>query len=49
LLDGEGMILLVSLIGYNSYLWIKKEAPMDEEVDNSKPKLKNLAFMLHLD
>ena len=41
----EGIILLVSLIGYISYLWIKKEAPAEEEVDTSKPKLKNLAYV----
>lgn len=41
----EGTILLAGLIGYNWYLRIKKEAPTDEEVEDSKPKLKNLAYV----
>lgn len=41
----EGVILLTGLVGYNGYLWLKKEAPTDEEVEMSKPKLKNLAYV----
>jgi len=33
------------LVFYNGYLRIKKEAPMDEEVDESKPKLNNLIYV----
>ncbi|AHB41098.1 Ca2+/Na+antiporter protein [candidate division SR1 bacterium RAAC1_SR1_1] len=41
----EGAILLAGLVGYNGYLRIKKDAPTDEEVEISKPKLKNLAYV----
>jgi len=41
----EGIILLGALMGYISYLWIKKEAPEEDEIDNSKPKLKVLAYV----
>ena len=41
----EWTILLSSLVGYIVYLWIKKEAPTEEDVDPSKPKLKNLFYV----
>lgn len=41
----EWTILLILLVFYNGYLRIKKEAPMDEEVDESKPKLNNLIYV----
>ncbi|MDD3262573.1 MAG: calcium/sodium antiporter [Candidatus Absconditabacteria bacterium] len=41
----EGVILLLSLVGYNSYLRIKKDPLMEEEVDSPKPKLKNLLYL----
>lgn len=44
----EGAILLSLLIGYNSYLRIKKEVNQEDELDNTKPKLKNLFYLFLL-
>jgi len=33
------------LISYISYLWIKKEAPEEDDIDTSKPKLRILAYV----
>lgn len=41
----EWVILLLSLVWYNSYLRIKKDPLMEEEVDSPKPKLKNLLYL----
>lgn len=41
----EWVILLLSLVWYNSYLRIKKDPLMEEEVDTTKPKLKNLLYL----
>jgi cation:H+ antiporter len=41
----EWVILISLLIGYISYLRIKKESIQEEEIDNSKPKVKNLLYI----
>lgn len=41
----EWAILLASLVWYNWYLLIKREVHTSEEVDNTKPKLKNLLYL----
>lgn len=42
----EWVILLSWLVWYNSYLRVKKEALTDEVVDDSKPKIKNIVYIL---
>lgn len=42
----EWVVLLTWLIWYNSYLRTKKEALTEEVVDDSKPKIKNIAYIL---
>ena len=40
------MILLSSLVGYISYLWIKRDAPVNEDIiDVDRPKLQNLLYL----
>ncbi len=41
----EGTILISLLVGYVSYLWIKKEAPEEEDVNTDTPKFKNLIYL----
>jgi len=41
----EWVILLSSLVGYISYLWIKRDAPVDEEMSIDRPKLQNLLYL----
>ena len=41
-----GIALLVVLIWYNWYLWIKKEAPTEEDTEEPAPKLKNFVYLL---
>ena len=41
-----GIILLTLLIWYNGYLWIKKEAPTEEDTEEPAPKLKNFIYLL---
>lgn len=41
----EWTILLLSLVGYISYLRINKEPLVEEDVDPTKPKLKNLLYV----
>ena len=41
-----GIILLALLVWYNWYLWIKKEAPTEEDTEEPAPKLKNFIYLL---
>ena len=41
----EWISLLALLIGYNTYLIIKKESPTDESIDVSVPKVKNFLYL----
>ncbi len=41
----EWVILLSSLVGYVTYLWVKKDPPSDEIVDVDYPKLKSLCYL----
>ena len=40
-----GIVLLALLIWYNGYLWIKKEAPTEEEIEISLPEIKNFVYL----
>lgn len=42
----NGILLLWLLIAYNWYLWIKKEAPTEEDTQEPAPKLKNFVYLL---
>jgi len=41
----EWVILLSSLVGYISYLWIKRDAPTDENINVDRPKLQSLLYL----
>lgn len=41
----EWITLLALLVGYNTYLIIKKESPTDESIDVSVPKIKNFIYL----
>ena len=41
-----GILLLALLVWYNWYLWIKKEAPTEENTEEPAPKLKNFVYLL---
>ena len=41
-----GIALLVLLVWYNGYLWIKKEAPTEEDTEEPAPKLRNFIYLL---
>ncbi len=42
----NGILLLCLLVAYNWYLWIKKEAPTEEDTEEPAPKLKNFIYLL---
>lgn len=41
-----GIVLLALLVWYNGYLWIKKEAPTEEDTEEPAPKMKNFIYLL---
>ena len=41
-----GITLLLLLVWYNWYLWIKKEAPTEEDTEEPAPKMKNFIYLL---
>lgn len=41
-----GITLLALLVWYNGYLWIKKEAPTEEDTEEPAPKLINFVYLL---